>query len=112
MNNTLSTDTDLYIKLERMYHRENKKKYLIYPENELVDIWNMVLVVVILVIAILSPYRIALTGFEVDKGFWLYANAVIDFLFFIDIIITFNTALYDEKFDIIEDRKEIAKRYL
>ena len=64
MNNTLNVDSELYIKLERMYHRENKKKFLIYPENEIIDLWNIVLVVVILVIALFSPYRIALAGFE------------------------------------------------
>ena len=50
-------------KLERMNFRAHKKKWLIYPENELLDFWNVILVVTIMSIAIFSPYRIALSGF-------------------------------------------------
>ena len=99
-------------KLERLNFRANKKKYLIYPENELLDFWNMILVITIICIAIFSPYRIALTGFEMDKGFWLWVNRIIDIIFFIDILLTFNSAVYDEHVDIIEERKEIARRYI
>lgn len=39
-------------------------------------------------------------------------NNVIDFLFLVDIIVIFNTAIYDQYFQIIEDRKKIALIYL
>lgn len=36
----------------------------------------------------------------------------IDFLFFIDIILIFNTAFYNEEMDLIDDRKKIFKSYI
>lgn len=43
---------------------------------------------------------------------WLYINLVVDSLFLMDILVVFNTAVYDEYFQINESRKEIAKNYL
>ena len=39
-------------------------------------------------------------------------NNIIDFLFFIDIVLTFNTATHDEDFEVITDRKAIAWEYV
>lgn len=47
-----------------------------------------------------------------DSGFWLWVNRSIDIIFFIDMLVTFNSAVFDKYFNIIEDRKQIAKRYL
>ena len=44
--------------------------------------------------------------------FWEYFNNLVDFLFFSDIIITFNTSIYDEDFVLIQNRGVIAKKYL
>ena len=72
----------------------------------------MVISVTILLISLFLPYRISLETQEIDTGFWLWANRIVDFIFFIDILITFNSAQYDFEFNIIEERKEIAKIYL
>ena len=37
---------------------------------------------------------------------------IIDVLFLIDIIVTFNTAFYTESLEIIDDRRQIAKAYV
>ena len=37
---------------------------------------------------------------------------MIDFMFLVDIIIIFNTGIYDDYLRIIESRKLIAKKYL
>ena len=42
---------------------------------------------------------------------WIVTNYVVDFLFFIDIFIIFNTAVYDDDFQIILDRAVISKQY-
>jgi hypothetical protein len=39
-------------------------------------------------------------------------NYSIDFFFFIDIIVNFNSAYIDESYEVIDDRKKIAKSYL
>ena len=42
----------------------------------------------------------------------MYFNYVVDILFLIDIIVIFNSAVYDENLNIIHDRATIAKIYL
>jgi hypothetical protein len=44
--------------------------------------------------------------------FWDNFNNVVDLLFLSDIIVTFNTMLYDEDFELTQNRGVIAKRYL
>lgn len=39
-------------------------------------------------------------------------NIVVDFLFFVDILICFNSSYYDEDYKIVESRKIIAREYV
>ena len=39
-------------------------------------------------------------------------NAIVDILFFIDMIVIFNTAITTDEFETIEDHKSIAVYYL
>ena len=39
-------------------------------------------------------------------------NYTIDIFFFIDILVNFNSAYIDESYEVIDDRKKIAKSYL
>ena len=39
-------------------------------------------------------------------------NYGIDFFFFIDIVVNFNSAYIDESYEVIDDRKKIAHSYL
>ena len=43
---------------------------------------------------------------------WTTINYIVDFLFFLDILLIFNTAIINEDGQIIEDRTYIAKTYL
>ena len=56
------------------------------------------------------PYRVAFV--ETSTGTWDYINIAVDVCFLIDIIIIFNTAYYDENYQLIDDRKLIAKKYI
>ena len=50
-----------------------------------------------------------------DEAFgddWDWVLAVIDLIFFTDVIVIFNTAFEDEDYRIIDDRKTIAISYL
>ena len=48
---------------------------------------------------------------EFYEEFWYKSlNSVIDGLFIVDILVNFNTS-YEEGYDVITDRKVIAKRY-
>ena len=61
-----------------------------------------------------TPVNLAFPADEdsTDERAWTIINAIIDLLFLIDIFVIFNTAIYDQYFQIIEDRKQIAIIYL
>lgn len=71
------------------------------------------MVLVLIITCLITPVRLAfLDTYETESLTWIIIQWIIDFLFLMDIIIIFNSAYYDEYFQIIEDRKQIAKEYL
>ena len=89
-----------------MRHRENKKKYIFYPEDSWVDYWQMFITLALIFACIVTPYRIAFV--EKDGLDWVIINGFVDFLFLLDILIIFNTATYDEDFITIDCRRRIS----
>ena len=57
-----------------------------------------------------SPTRVAFV--TADSNTWIYINFFVDFCFFVDMLVIFNTALEDEEYNIIQDRKVISSHYL
>lgn len=63
------------------------------------------------------PWEIAFSihGNEADSDtsafFHKYLDLVFDFFFFLDLIITFKVAYITSEFNILDDRKAIAKQY-
>jgi hypothetical protein len=83
---------------------------IIHPQSLWKTIWNAVMLVVIISLSISVPYRIAFE--EVALPAWVYIDTALDFLFIIDMILNFFTALENDNGDIIIDRKKIALLYL
>lgn len=50
--------------------------------------------------------------FEVEPTRWKAIQTTIDFLFFVDMILIFNSAFYDDDFKVVDKRKTIAVTYL
>ena len=84
---------------------------MIYPGNRYKDNWDIIMAVVLIVSCLISPVRIAFPDDEEPVGWSIY-NYSIDSLFLLDIIVTFNTALHDDDFKVIDDRKIISMKYL
>ena len=66
--------------------------------------------IILVLTCILTPYNIAFNAVEDFNT--KVVNGAIDILFFIDMLIIFNTAIYDQKMRFVTDRKKIAKDYL
>ena len=64
----------------------------------------------LLFISIVTPYRIAFT--TADDITWLTINYVVDFLFAVDLVVTFLSAYEDDNEELIHDKCTIAKAYL
>ena len=86
------------------------KPCMIYPEFKWKTHWDLFITVILIFTCISTPFRIAFT--ETDALGWLIVNYTIDSLFFVDIVLIFNSAYQDEDFRIVDDRKQIAKVYL
>ena len=48
---------------------------------------------------------------SVKERRWFIINIIVDSMFLMDIIVVFNTAVYDQYFQMIENRKVIAINY-
>ena len=83
---------------------------MIYPTNEYKIYWDVFITTLLLFSCILTPMHLALYN-ELSRG-WNVTNSLIDVAFFIDIIIIFNTAIYNDDLEIIDDRRVISMTYL
>ena len=61
---------------------------------------------------IVIPLEIAFEPGYVNNIFYIILNSLIDFMFFLDIIITFRTTYFDRGGNEIYDPKEISRHYL
>lgn len=69
--------------------------YLIYPESSKKAAWDLFMTFILLVSCFKSPFDIA---FSNDDGIGAahIVDWVIDFLFFCDVLMIFNSAFYDD----------------
>lgn len=86
-------------------------KYLFYPDTPFKKYWNFLVFLMIFYVFIGMPW---VTAFENEQPWTkiFIFEVTIDFLFFIDIFITFNSAYVNDNKDVVVDRKEIAKNYI
>ena len=63
-----------------------------------------------LLVFIITPYRIAFT--TSDQVWWVVTDAVIDFMFFVDILVTFYSAYYTSEYILIDKRATIFCHYI
>ena len=72
--------------------------------------WDFFIVILLLWVSIVVPYRLAF--YQEDNKSWFITYTVVDCLFLIDIILSFFTAIVNDDSDIITSKKKIAKAYL
>lgn len=91
-----------------MLQRTDRKCGLLYPEDRFMTFWDPFVVVLLFGNCIMMPYMIAFDSKDMSLH---VISSIIDLLFLTDIIIIFNTAYYDEDFQIVYDRVTIAINY-
>ena len=97
---------------DRMKERQNRKRYMLYPEDEIKGQWDVFITLVLLFTCITTPARIAFDNDDDIEVGWETTRWIVDFFFLVDIIINFNSAYQDDDFKTIEDRKRIALDYI
>lgn len=73
---------------------------IILPDDPIKGIWDLFTTVVLFFAFFWTPWRIT---FSIDsKVEWIVIDEVMDFIFFLDLIATFFTAYYNNKFILID----------
>ena len=83
---------------------------IVMSNNGYKILWDIYILVLLLFISLVVPWRLAFNDSEAKDDGWLVAFWIIDGFFLIDIILTFFTSVTDEQdFKEITDKKSIAK---
>ena len=85
-----------------MTFRHAKVKNLLYPEDRIKTYWDVFITVILIITCVIAPWRIA---FQVESTEITVISGIIDFTFFIDMIIIFNSAYYNDEFVIVENKR-------
>ena len=92
---------------EELAHR----RCLARPDSAFRQIWDGVQVVLLLYVAVVTPTRV---GYDIpvpaySGEFWW--EAVVDLYFWLDIILNFRTAVFDERGELVIEGAEIRRQY-
>lgn len=107
---------DRKVKLERIAasgQLRDCKRYdyfIILPDERFFIYWNLLMLMLYMVSYIMIPY--ALAFFDRENVGWIITDSIIDFIFLINIVLTFFEAYYDREYILIDKRKDIALHYL
>lgn len=88
-------------------------KYIIYPDDSFKKKWDLLIVVCLLYMSIILPFRIAFEESDDEEwGPYDIVELIMNIIFFLDIVLNFFTAYYDENENLELDKKKIAKNYI
>ena len=105
----LSRSAEKRERVKRMRARAFRKAWIIYPEDDWKGKWDLYITVILIFTCLSTPYLIS---FDAETDAWQILNYSIDLCFLADIVLTFAQAFYDDDFNIVDSRKEIARQYL
>ena len=80
-------------------NRIDRKNCMIYPEDTWKEQWDLFVSLILIFTCAVTPFRLAF--YETEDTAWEITNGSVDLIFFIDMILIFNTAYYDEDFQMI-----------
>ena len=83
-----------------------------YPNDTYYMYWDMWISFILLISCIITPINFAFQDELENVEWYVIFNYAIDLFFLAELIVNFNTAFEDEDKEIVDSRKEIAKRYL
>lgn len=91
------------------------KPWIIYPEESWRQKWELFVALLLLYTCCATPFSLAFA--EDSTGAVTFADVVdqeliVDFFFAIDIVLNFFFAYHNQDYEMIDDKKEIAKSYL
>ena len=80
------------------------------PNSRFKVFWNIVIILLLLYTATVTPYRTAFI--DETSTFMFYFELLTDFLFFLDIIVNFLSAFEGEDGEVVDSYRVIARKYI
>ena len=84
--------------------------FILLPDDRFKARWDFLTAFLILLVSFYTPARIAFTAD--DNVAWIVVDMLVDFVFFLDIILTFCTAYFTQELTLVDNRKHIARNYI
>lgn len=84
-----------------MTFRKDKKRFMVYPEDTIKEIWDVLITITLITACIITPLDIA---FQSELSTSIFDNPVsliVDLLFFLDIIVIFNSSYYNMEINLV-----------
>ena len=86
--------------------RDDRKRYLLYPEDTFRVNWDIVISIALVVSALFTPVVI---GFNYNGEYstknWEIFHIILDIIFSLDILVSFLSATHNADFDLIDNPK-------
>jgi len=89
-----------------------RKRCMIYPNDTSKLWWDVFISLILLISTFTTPIDIAFTDTLSQNPRWFWFSTSLDIAFLVDILVTFNSAMQDSSFDLIDSRAEVANIYL
>lgn len=96
---------------ENLVNIDQLRDYMIHPDNIFKSIWNGYISILLVYTAIVMPVSMAFYESDNEDG-WYYIDLILDGSFFLDILITFNSAFYDNFGVLVSRRRQVTLKYL
>ncbi|CAI2381154.1 unnamed protein product [Moneuplotes crassus] len=87
------------------------KYFLIFPDMQAKQFWDLFITILIIILCFLVPWRLAFFDDEASLS-WFIADSGIDCFFLVDIVLNFFTVYTNRYEDYVTDRRLIALNYL
>ncbi|OMJ72010.1 hypothetical protein SteCoe_29654 [Stentor coeruleus] len=95
---------------ETLMYIDHLSSFMFHPNNKFREAWNGMISMLLLYTATIMPLSMAF--FESDsQDQWYYLDLILDVLFFCDILVTLNTAYFDQCGVLISKRSTIFWKY-
>ena len=91
---------------------KGKIKFIINPNNDHKTRWDYYIMVAAIFNCFTIPFKVAYSPPVMDGVVFIVLNAIIDFTFFVDILVTFRTCYIDDFGNEVFLPSEIAKNYV
>ena len=93
-----------------IFKLRNETFGLILPSNKKKQLWDILIMMLLLYTAIFVPIKVAF--FEETSDSLFAFELIVDLLFIIDIIVTFFSVVEDKRGNVITERSKIAVKYI